>query len=87
MRGILDEAARTRGFGDFWIHVLVARGASEVAVEPELRLWDYAALKVVVEEAGGRMTTIDGGPVTDGGSVLTTNGPLHDEVVRRLADR
>jgi histidinol-phosphatase len=85
MRGLLDEAVRTRGFGDFWIHALVARGASDVAIEPELRVWDFAALKVIVEEAGGRMTTIEGEPVHDGGSILTTNGLLHDELVRRLS--
>lgn len=87
MRGVLDEAARTRGFGDFWIHMLVARGASEVAIEHEAYIWDYAAPKVVVEEAGGRMTTIEGGSVHHGGDVLTTNGVLHDELVRRLAAR
>jgi histidinol-phosphatase len=75
-------AARTRGFGDFWGHVLVARGAVDVMVEEELHLWDWAALAVVVREAGGTMTRLDGGPLAEGSSVLTTNGLLHNEVLR-----
>ncbi len=83
--GLVAEASRTRAFGDFWGHVLVARGAAEVMVEPELNVWDFAAPQLVTEEAGGRVTAMDGGPTTHGGSVLTTNGLLHDEVLRRIA--
>ena len=83
-RGIATEAARTRAFGDFWGHMLVARGSAEVMLEPALRTWDWTALTVIVEEAGGRMTALDGGPLTDRGSALATNGLLHDEVVRRF---
>jgi histidinol-phosphatase len=75
------RAARTRGFGDFWGHVLVARGAADVMVEAELRTWDWAALAPVVREAGGVVTQLDGSPLADGRSVLTTNGAVHDEVV------
>ena len=82
--GTIRDAARTRAFGDFWGHMLVARGAAEVMVEPELRVWDYAAVQVIAEEAGGRITTLDGRPTYDGGGVLTTNGLVHDEVVARL---
>ena len=82
---LVASASRTRGFGDFWGHVLVARGAAEIMIEPELNVWDFAAPQLVVEEAGGRVTTMDGGPTVDGGSVLTTNGTLHDEALRRLA--
>ena len=82
---LLREARRERGFGDFWGHMLVARGSADVMIEPELATWDFAALKVIVEEAGGRMTRFDGGPVEHGMSVLTTNGVLHDEIVARLA--
>jgi histidinol-phosphatase len=80
----LAEAKRTRGFGDFWGHMLVARGSAEAMLEPDLALWDYAALQPIVEEAGGRMTTLGGAPLRHGGSVLTSNGALHDELVRRL---
>lgn len=79
------DARRTRGFGDFWGHALVARGAAEVMAEPNLHVWDYAAMAVIVEEAGGRVTALDGGPLRDGGSVLSTNGRLHEEVVARFA--
>jgi len=54
-------------------------------VEAELNTWDFAALQVIVREAGGRMTQFDGAPVAHGRSVLTTNGRLHDEVVARLS--
>ena len=81
---LVREARRTRGFGDFWGHMLVARGAADVMLESSLATWDFAALQVVVEEAGGRMTQLDGAPVAHGMSVLTTNGVLHDEIVARL---
>lgn len=80
----LAAARRTRGFGDFWGHMLVARGSAEAMIEPELSLWDYAALVPIVREAGGRMTAMDGGPLRHGGSVLTSNDVLHDELVARL---
>jgi histidinol-phosphatase len=76
---------RTRAFGDFWSHVLVAEGAVDVSCEPEVSLWDLAALQVVVEEAGGRFTDLDGTARPDGGSVVCTNASLHDEVLRTLA--
>ena len=79
------DVYRTRGFGDFWGHVLVARGSADAMVEVALRTWDWAAVKVIVEEAGGRVTQIDGSPVVDGSSVLATNGALHDELIARFA--
>jgi len=85
VRGTLGEAGRTRGFGDFWGHMLVARGSAEAMIEPELSLWDFAALVPIVREAGGRVTTIEGGPLHHKGSVLTSNGVLHDELVARLS--
>jgi histidinol-phosphatase len=83
--GLAMDAWRTRGFGDFWAHALVARGAAEIVLEPELAIWDYAALEVIIAEAGGRTSGFDGGPLVHGGSMLATNGLLHDEVLRRLA--
>lgn len=83
---VLAGAQRTRGFGDFWGHVLVARGAAEAMIEPSLAIWDYAAPTLIVEEAGGRVTTMAGGPLHHGGSVLSSNGTIHDELVRRFAD-
>jgi histidinol-phosphatase len=76
---------RTRGFGDFWSHMLVAEGAADLAVEPEVELWDLAAPQVIVEEAGGRFTDLGGTPTPAGGSVVSTNGLLHDRVLATLA--
>lgn len=77
---------RTRAFGDFWSHMLVAEGAVDISAEPEVSLWDLAALQVIVQEAGGRFTTLGGDATPDGGSVVCTNGHLHDEVLAQLSD-
>jgi histidinol-phosphatase len=84
IRELLRDARRDRGFGDFWGHLLVARGSADVMLEPELATWDFAALQIIVQEAGGRMSTFDGEPLEHSESVLTTNGVLHDEVVALL---
>jgi histidinol-phosphatase len=76
---------RTRGFGDFWSHMLVAEGAVDISAEPDVSLWDLAALQVIVQEAGGRFTSLDGIATPDGGSVACTNGQFHDEVLALLA--
>ena len=90
-RGLLDNFLgltravwRTRGFGDFWSHMLVAEGACDVSAEPEVSLWDLAALQIIVTEAGGRFTSLEGETRPDGGSVVCTNGHLHDDVLARL---
>jgi len=69
---------RTRAYGDFWSYVLVAEGAVDVATEPEVSVWDLAALDVIVREAGGRFTDLSGNPGPGGGSALASNGALHD---------
>jgi histidinol-phosphatase len=76
---------RTRGFGDFWSHILVAEGAADIAAEPIVALWDLAPLLVIVEEAGGKFTDLAGNVTADGGNALSTNGLLHDEVLAALA--
>jgi histidinol-phosphatase len=78
---LVSEAARLRGFGDFWMHCLVAAGSTDVAVETDVKVWDLAAVKVVVEAAGGRFTSLDGRSTAAGGSALSTNGRLHDRVL------
>lgn len=89
--GLLDRfldlqrrVAHTRAFGDFWSYMLVAEGAVEVATEPSLALYDMAALAPIVEEAGGRFTSLAGDRGPFGGDALATNGLLHDEVLDRL---
>ena len=81
---IVERAWSDRGFGDFWQHCLVAEGTLDVACDSHLNLWDYAAVQLLVEEAGGRCTTFDGDPPTPGASFVATNGALHDEVVSLL---
>ena len=81
---LLRASNRSRGFGDFWAHMLVADGALDAAIEPKVALWDMAAIQVIVEEAGGRFTTLGGNPTPDGGSGVSTNGLIHDEVLRFL---
>lgn len=76
---------RTRAYGDFWSHMLVAEGAVDLSCEPEVSLWDLAALQPIVEEAGGRFSDLSGAPRPDGGSVLCTNGLLHAEALELLA--
>lgn len=78
---------RTRAFGDFWSHMMVAEGAVDISAEPEVSLWDLAALTVIVHEAGGRLTDLDGNSGPSGGSVVCTNGRLHEEVLNRLLPR
>lgn len=76
---------RTRAYGDFWSYMLVAEGVVDIATEPELALHDMAALDVIVREAGGTFTSIDGddGPVGPG--ALASNGLLHEDVLAILA--
>jgi histidinol-phosphatase len=81
---LAGRCKRTRGFGDFWMHMLVAEGAADVAVEPDVSLWDLAAVQVIVEEAGGRFTNLAGEARADGGSAVSTNGRLHAEVLAAL---
>jgi histidinol-phosphatase len=81
------RAWRDRGYGDFWQHMLVAQGSAELALEPEVSLWDLAALKVVVEEAGGRFTDLSGAATPAGGSALSSNGLLHDAALSLIGDR
>ena len=78
---------RTRAFGDFWSHMLVAEGAVDISAEPTVSLWDLAALQVIVEEAGGTFTDLTGKPTPDGGSVVCTNGRMHAEVLDLLKER
>ena len=76
-----DAVWRVRGYGDFWAYCLVAEGAVDIAVEPEVKLWDLAPLDILIREAGGRFTNLAGEPGPDGGSAVATNGLLHDAVL------
>ena len=84
--GLIAGVWRDRGFGDFWGYALVAEGAAEAMVEVGPKSWDLAAPLVIVEEAGGRLTDLDGRRTIHSGAVLATNGYLHDEILARLRD-
>lgn len=75
---------RTRGVGDAWQYMLVAEGAAEIATDPEATLWDLAAVSIVVQEAGGRFTSLAGADGPGGGSGLATNARLHAEALAAL---
>lgn len=81
---LAGRTSRQRGYGDFWQHCLVAAGSTDVAIEAEVNLWDLVAVKAVVEAAGGRFTSLLGARTAAGGSALSTNGRLHDEVLTIL---
>jgi histidinol-phosphatase len=88
LEGLLQlsrDCWRTRGLGDFWSHVLVAEGAVDASFEPEVSLWDTAPLQVIVEEAGGRFSDLSGQARPDGGSIVCSNGLLHEHVLARLS--
>ncbi|MGA4668594.1 inositol monophosphatase family protein [Propionibacteriaceae bacterium Y1923] len=82
---LLRDCWRTRAYGDFWSYMLVAEGAVDLALEPELALHDMAALDIIVREAGGRFSNINGDDGVAGPGALCTNGLLHEELVTRLS--
>lgn len=83
--GLTDAVWRVRGFGDFFSYCLVAEGAVDIAAEPEVELWDLAPLDLLVREAGGTFTNLEGAAGPHGGSAVATNGPLHSAVLRALS--
>jgi histidinol-phosphatase len=83
---IAGTTTRQRGYGDFWAYCLLAAGSTDAVVEAQLNPWDLAAVRAIVEAAGGRVTDIDGRGRSDGGSAVATNGLLHDELLAVLAE-
>lgn len=85
--GFMDltrECWRTRGYGDFWPYMMVAEGAVDMCAEPELSLWDMAASAIIVEEAGGVFSGLDGTPGPHSGNAAASNGLLHDTMLDYL---
>jgi histidinol-phosphatase len=82
---LADQVWRTRAYGDFWSYMLVAEGAVDLAAEPELSLWDMAALAPIVTEAGGRFTGLDGVDGVHQGNAAVSNGLLHDALLAALS--
>ncbi len=84
LRRLADAARSGRAFGGFWQHMLVAEGAVEVAVDLTSKPWDLAPLGIIVEEAGGRSTNLRGERTIYTGQLVSTNGKIHDEVLKIL---
>ena len=82
---LLGEVWRDRGLGDFYGYMLVAEGAAEVMVESELKIWDLAGPRAVMQHAGARVTDIGGGEDMPAHGVLATNGRLHETVLAELS--
>jgi histidinol-phosphatase len=82
---LLRDCWRTRAYGDFWSYMLLAEGAVDLAAEPELALHDMAAPSIVVSEAGGSFSNLDGRPGPHGPGAVATNGLLHRELLQRLS--
>jgi histidinol-phosphatase len=81
---LIRRTERTRGFGDFYGFVLVAQGSGELMVEHGVHAWDVAAIKPLIEEAGGRFSDWNGGPSIHRPDVIVSNGNLHDEALAIL---
>lgn len=81
---LTDEVWRVRGYGDFFNYCLVAEGAVDIAAEPEVSLWDLAALDILVREAGGTFTSVEGEAGPGHGSAVATNGLLQSAVLSAL---
>ncbi len=79
--GLLRTVWRSRAYGDFWSHMMVAEGSVDAAMEPELSLWDMAAVIPIVEEAGGRVTALDGRSPMVGRNAVSSNGLLHNDLL------
>lgn len=77
-------SGRQRGFGDYFGHTFVARGQAEAMVELDLKPWDLAAVKIIIEEAGGRLTDFTGAATIYGGDAIASNGLVHDEILKLL---
>ena len=86
MLDLIDDVWRSRAYGDFWSYMLLAEGAVDIAAEPELSLWDMAALAPIVTEAGGRFTGLDGVTGVHQGNAAASNGLLHEVLLARLGD-
>ncbi|MGH7860066.1 MAG: inositol monophosphatase family protein, partial [Candidatus Binatia bacterium] len=84
---LVDRSIRQRGFGDYLGSAMVVRGWSEAMLELDVKPWDLAPLKILVEEAGGRFTDFDGRETIYGGSAVVTNGRVHDEILEILRAR
>jgi histidinol-phosphatase len=87
LRALSKRAWMERAFGDFWPHMLVAEGRLEFTLETNVNVWDLAPVQLIVEEAGGRFSDFAGVARPDGGSGISSNGLMHDEVLPAVGSR
>jgi len=80
-----SKCYQTMGVGTFWMHCLVAEGRADIALQPGPEIWDFAAPSLLVQEAGGRFSALDGKPEPEHGTGLSTNGLLHEQVLEVLS--
>jgi histidinol-phosphatase len=81
---LVDRSGRQRGYGDYFGYTFVMRGQAEAMIDVDLKPWDLAALKVIVEEAGGRFTDFEGRRSIYSGTAVASNGCVHDEILSCL---
>ncbi len=81
---LVEATGRQRGYGDYLGSTAVVRGWSEAMLELDVKPWDLAPLKILVEEAGGRFTDFEGRSTIYGGSAVVTNGAVHEEILAIL---
>jgi histidinol-phosphatase len=79
------SGAILRTWGDGYGYALVATGRIEAMCDPQVALWDVAPMPIILAEAGGRFTSLDGDDDPGRGTGLATNGHLHDEWLERFA--
>jgi histidinol-phosphatase len=84
---LVDSSDRQRAYGDYFGYTFVARGQAEAMIDADLKPWDLGALKIIIEEAGGRFTDFTGRPTIYGGTAVASNGAIHDELLSILAER
>jgi histidinol-phosphatase len=83
---LINNTQGHRGIGDFWSYHLLAQGKADIMIEAQTKIWDIAAMKVIVEEAGGKVTDIEGNQVDlNTNSILATNKKLHQTVLDYLS--
>jgi histidinol-phosphatase len=77
---LVDASGRQRAYGDYFGYTFIARGQAEAMIDIDLKPWDLAAIKIIVEEAGGRFTDFAGEPTAFGGSAIASNGLVHEQI-------
>ncbi len=82
---LVDATSRQRGFGDYLCYTTIAEGKAEVALATNVKAWDLAAAKILLAEAGGRLTDARGEDSITRGTALASNGLLHQAALRLLA--